>query len=483
MALAWCPAAASAQSYRIRVDASAQAVAFRGLVRDSIDASLAVPGANGGLQTIDGFAVRCGATGQCQFLRPGAVLHGLPMTTTSSLVLWGLGVEGLAFHATARVVADVGRDQVLPGTVPAGQLLEGYFEYRRAALVARAGRQLVSSRLEPIGFDGAQLRAHIKQASLDLTGYGGWGLGQAAVLAVTSPALNPLDEWRPRDRQWVAGSEASWVYKYADIRGEYRREVDPVEHAFVSERAALSATARIARVRVVAGADYNLAEGRPGSADLELTYTRPRYALSGGVRRYQPYFSLWTLWGAFSPVPYTAANASAQWQPASWLHVHARGERYQYANADISTALTPTLEDRGWRANTGATATVNTHWTLDGTYSLEHGPGASGRFADGTITYTPTSAYAFDVYGGTMARPLELRYYDATSRWIGARASWQVSTQQRLWSDVALVNDDRARPDAGASSMSQLRVRAGLSLAFGSKADRIPLPPAHPRGP
>ncbi len=181
-------------------------------------------------------------------------------------------------------------------------------------------------------------------------------------------------------------------------------------------------------------------------------------------------------------MPYYAVNASAQVRPVKWLSLQGRAERYRYDNAEISTALVPLLQDRGWRTSASATATVNSRWKIDGNYSLEYGPGAAGQFADGAITYTPGAPYLISVYGGSMARPLELRYYDATSRWIGGRAEWQHSAQQRLWADMAFVSDDRDRPDAGASSLSQVRLRGGLSLAFGSKADRVPLPPARRTG-
>ncbi len=480
--LAVWPVRGDAQDYHVRLDASAQSVFFRGLVRDSIASGLVLAGPSGGLQTPDGHAVRCPSSGQCIYLKPGAALHGLPLTTAASVVLWGLGVEGLSFHASGRVMADAGPDHVVPGTVPAGQFLEGYLELRRSILLLRAGRQLVSSRLEPIGFDGGEMRVRWEKASIDVTAYGGWGLGQAAVLPVTSPALNPLDEWRPRDRQLVAGAEAAWAREGVDARAEYRREIDPRDSYFVSERAALSVGARLARIRMVAGIDYNIAEASAGSADVEFTYRRPLFSVSAGARRYQPYFSLWTLWGAFSPVPYDAANASTEIRALRWLTIRARGERYQYASADVSTALVPQLRDRGWRTSTGVTATLTPKWTMDGTFSLENGPGASGRFVDGSVTFAPDSTTSLDFYGGTMARPLELRFYDANSRWIGARASHQISTQHRVWTDVAFVSDERDRPDAGAWNLAQLRVRGGMSMSFGSHADRTPLPPARRLG-
>lgn len=473
---------AAAQQYRVRVDARAQAVAFRALVADSIAVGLVVPAASGGMQTPDGFAVRCGVSDYCFFSRPGAIVRGVPVTASASVVLWGLGIEGLAFRSTARLVADLGRDHLWPGTDPSAQLIEGYFEYQRSSMTARAGRQLVASRLEPIGFDGAWMKVRWDSTALEFTGYGGWGLGQAAVLSVPSPALNPLDEWRPRDRQIVAGAEAAWLYRDVDVRAEYRREIDPLDNNFVSERTALSFGARAAAFRATGGMDYNIAEAQMGSADVTLTYLRPRYSVSGGARRYRPYFSLWTLWGAFSPVPYHAVNVSAQARPTNRVSLNARAERYRYENAHVSTALVPDLQDDGWRASAGATATLNPRWTLDGNYSLEHGPGASGRFSDGSVSYAPNEQYSFDVYGGTMARPLELRFYDATSRWVGARAEWQLNAQRRVWGDVALVDDGRTRPDAAESSLSQCRVRAGMSVSFGSGADRTPLPPARPLG-
>ena len=470
-----------AQSYRARIDARGQAVSFRGLIPDSVPVGLVVPGANGGFETGDGHAVRCGARDYCFFFRPGPVLRGVPVTTSASVVVWGLGVPGLTLRAAGRLVGDVGRDDVWPGTAPAAQLLDGYLEYERSAFVVRGGRQLVSSRLEPIGFDGAWLKYRFDDLALELVGYGGWGLGQSAALPVSSPALNPLDEWRPRDRQVLGGLEAAWLWRALDVRGEYRREVDPRGGHVVSERTGVSLGAPIGPVRASGGFDYNLAEGHVGSADVMLTYARPRYSVTGGARRYRPYFSLWTLWSAFSPVPYNGAHLSTDVRVSDRFTVHARGERYRYDDADVSTALVPQLEDDGWRATTGVTATVGTPWTVNANAGIERGPGASGRYADASIRWAPDVRYSVDVYGGAVGRPLELRYYDATSRWIGGRAETLLGAQQRLWTDVAVVRDVRDRPDASGTSMNQVRVRAGVSVSFGTAADRVPLPPGRPR--
>ena len=59
-ALLLSPALATAQDYRIRLDAQAQSVWFRGLKSDSILFTDAVP-VNDAFETPDGRAVRCGA--------------------------------------------------------------------------------------------------------------------------------------------------------------------------------------------------------------------------------------------------------------------------------------------------------------------------------------------------------------------------------------------------------------------------------------
>jgi len=478
--LATWTASAAAQNYRVRVDARAQAVSFRGLTSDSILATSVVTSPSGGPETSDGFAVRCSGGDYCFFYRPGPELRGVPVTTSASVILWGLGVQGLTLHATGRLLADFGPDNVWPGTEPPVQFLEGFLEYQRGSLVARGGRQLVASRLEPMGFDGAWAKYRWNEASLELTAYGGAGLARAAALPVSSPALNPLDEWRPRERQIVAGAEAAWFFRSADIRGEYRREIDPKDKNIVSERTALSFGAPAGPLRATGGLDYNIAEGHLGNADVTLTYVRPRFALSGGARRYRPYFSLWTLWSAFSPVPHNGINASAEVRATNRLSLRARGEAYQYEDAGVSTALVGALEDRGWRATTGATATLNSRWTVNADAGWEHGPGASSRFADGELKWAPNERFAFDLYGGAVARPLELRYYDATSNWIGGRAEVSLGTQYRVWGDAAYVDDARDRPDAGSSSLTQFRLRTGLVLTFGSAADHRRLPPARP---
>src|SRR6478736_3117968 len=97
----------TAQDYRVRLDAQAQSVWFHGLVTDSVLATAAIPVGNG-FVTADGHALRCSASDYCYFMQAGPALHGVPVTTSASVMMWGFGVEGLSFHGTGRLLGDLG---------------------------------------------------------------------------------------------------------------------------------------------------------------------------------------------------------------------------------------------------------------------------------------------------------------------------------------------------------------------------------------
>jgi hypothetical protein len=149
------PGTIAAQGYRLRLDSRFQSVAFRGLQLDSILASATVPGPNGGPETPDGYAVNCEAgDAYCTYFRAGRRRVGAPLVTTADATAWGFGLRGLSAHATARLGVDLSSDKVWPGVEPAAQLVAGYLEFAAERVTARAGRQILASRLGTTGFDG-----------------------------------------------------------------------------------------------------------------------------------------------------------------------------------------------------------------------------------------------------------------------------------------------------------------------------------------
>jgi hypothetical protein len=473
------PAASAAQGYRIRVDTRWQSVAYRGVALDSIPTTDTVSSAVSGPASPDGFAVRCQAGAAfCTFFRPGTIRRGGPVTTTLDLTLWGFGVTGLSIRASGRGGFDIGSMEVWPGTEPAVQLLEGYAEYAMPRVTARLGRQVIASRLGISGFDGAALSVRPVRMRIELQAYGGWGLAQGAALPVTSPALNPLDDFQPRQRQLLAGFAAGWTSATTDARVEYQREVDPQANKFVSERIALDGALRLAAaVRVAGGAEYDMAAGWWGSADATAAYVTPRLRSTLGLKRYRPHFDLWTIWGAFSPVPYHSVQTSVAFAATSRIEIRGRYERYRFAEAEAETPLLTVKRD-GWRVELGGTVTPWPEWTLDAGYQREFGPGAGVGGTAASLTYEPSRRFRATVLASAVARPLEFRFNDAVVRTYGVDAQYLPSDRLRIGLALQRYAASHDRPDAAAFDWRQFRASLRVALAFGNGDDLPGLPPA-----
>ena len=480
------PGAARAQGYRLRVETRLQAAAFRGVTLDSVAVGDTVAGPSGGPYTTDGFAVNCvGSDPYCRFFRPGPAVHSAPITTTAALTLWGLGVPGLSFRATGRAAGDLSSADNWPGTDSHVQLLEGYADYSTEHVSAQLGRQALPTRFGFTGFDGGRVTFRTGEQGLELSGYGGWGLARGVALPVTSPALNPLGDFQPQRRQLVAGAGAGWSTSLVAARLDYQREVDPRVDYFVSERVGAAAAVRPRPGwSVTGGADYDLAAGWWGSAEATLGYAAPsgRVAATVGARRYRPHFDLWTIWGAFSPVPYRAGQASLSVVPLERWRLRVRGERYEYDNSETATPLV-SFETSGWRFSWGATYTASPAWTLDGGYHAEFGPGASTRGFEGSVSYAAGERLALVLTAATLDRPLEFRYDDASLDVYGVQALYRPSSRAMFQLDASRYAESRRRPDAAAFDWDQLRCSARVVLLFGSAADLTTLPPAVRRMP
>lgn len=467
------------QGYRMRIDTRLQAVAYRGLTPDSVALADVVAGANGGLESPDGFAVRC-RTGRtmCAFFRPGPVRRGGPLVTTLDLSVWGLGLPGLRVRAKARATAEFGETGLWPGMDPAVQLLEGYAEYATSFVSAQLGRTHELSRLGFTAFDGARIELRPLGRRLSVFGYGGWGLGRGVPLPVTSPDLNPLDDFQPRDRQLVGGAGLGWSLSRADGRVVYQREVDPAADAFVSERIAFDGSVTPVRgVTLSGGADYDIAAGLWGTADATVAYARGAVYAAVGGRRYRPFFDLWTIWGAFSPVPYSAAFGSGAVSPVAGLELRGRAEAYWFDDAAAATPLAR-AEDDGWRWSLTARLTRLPSWTFDAGYHVETGPGAASLGFAGGATFQPDPALAVTGHVSRLRRPLEYRFSDSEVWSFGLRLDYQPAAELRLNAEARVYDESRRRDDAGRVDWDQLRVNFGATIALGSAIGSRSLHPA-----
>jgi hypothetical protein len=400
------------------------------------------------------------------------------MVSSADLTLWGLGVRGLSLRMNGRVGVDLGDSEVWPGTEPAVQLLEAYGEYAHRLFTVRGGRQLLVNRLGIVGFDGGRGIAKASRFGLEAELYGGLGLARATAIPVSNPVLNPLDDFQPRSRQILAGAALGWSHRVADLRLDYQREVDRDTRNFVSERAAFSLDFRpVQRWSLTAGADYDLANTWFGNADLTVRYTAPWITAIGGVRQYRPHFDLWTIWGAFSPVPYHAVNAAVWLRPAPRVELRGKWERYAFSETETETPLAP-VDDDGWRLGVGITYRPTSAWSLDGGYHEEYGPGASSHGFEGSVSFLPVARLSLTAYGSTLERPLEFRFQEASVDGFGLDAEWSPTDQLRVALGVAHYAEDRNRPDAAALDWDQTRLHARVTLLLRSDTDAVPLPPA-----
>ena len=95
------------------------------------------------------------------------------------------------------------------------------------------------------------------------------------------------------------------------------------------------------------------------------------------ARHYQPYFELWTIWGAFSPVGYDEASLSGLWvDPSQRLTLHLSGGRRSYGDVTGGMASLPLRSD-GWRIAADAMLRPAADWTISGGYTADVGFGSS----------------------------------------------------------------------------------------------------------
>ena len=479
LALGALTSRAGGQQYRLRLDTRVQSVSFRGVSLDSVPASQTVVAPGGGRETSDGFAVSCGpAASFCFFFRPGPTQSARPAVSSASATIWDLGLPGLSLKADARLAVDLGDADVWPGTEPAVQLLEGYAEYAAERLTGRLGRQVYTSRLGFTGFDGARLTGRIVPGRVEADGYLGWGMGRGSALPVTSDALNPLDDFQPRQRQLVAGAAVGWNHPLGSTRLEYQREVDPRSDYFVSERAALATTVRLpSRFVLDGGVEYDMAQAEWGSADASIRFSDRTLTASAGFKRYRPHFELWTIWGAFSPVGYSGINGSISVVPIRGLSLRARGSRFWFEESDTETPLV-SVEDRGWQLSFGATYSLSPALAVSADQATAFGPGGSYTSFEGEISWLPYSLLTLSAQAGRLNRPLEFRFDEATLYHVGVQAEWRLSDRWKANLGASRFMEERDRPDAAAFDWDQTRIVAGLSVMLGWEEGQVPLPPA-----
>jgi hypothetical protein len=468
---------AAGPGWSLRLQSRFQMVGFRGATLDSIAREQVVSDPEGRLFTPEGFAVHCPpGPGSCTFYRPGRLREARPVHSTLRFAAWSLGVPGLSIRGSAQLATDLG-PETWPETEPELRLLEGSAEWTRGFVTLRAGRLYETGRLAFQGYDGGSAETRFLDGRARAAVFGGFGLARASPLPATDPALDPLDEFLPKRRQHVAGGRAQWSSTATDARVAYLREVDPRAGDFVSERIDGDFGLSWRSLSLEVGGEYDLAFGEWGSADSELRCAlEKRLRVAVGAQRYAPRFDLWTIWGAFSPVPYEALYGGVTISPRRRLDFEIRAKRWTFADTGANAPLSRT-EDRGrrWELRGGWSADP---WTIRASAVHEIGPGAGLRSASGEIDWRASEILELGLRGGILERPLEFRFDDAELWSIAGRLSWELAKTSRIEVEVLHVDELRDRPDAASFDWAQTRVALAFTIDLDSGLAGPSVPPS-----
>ena len=474
---------ASAQGFRGSFDMRGESVATRGWLLDSIPRSEVVVGDGGGLYSATGYAVACSAPNWCYFYAAGPRVQYAPLVFTTDVTAWGLGTAGLSAHLNFRMNANAG-EEAFAATTPAFQFWEGYLSYQHDWFAVLAGRQTITTRLGFAGFDGGRATVRYRKYGLEATGYAGLGLARSSSVGVNDPVTAPLGDFIPGERNLIGGVLVGFVGGPVEAQAQWQRQVDRSTDYLMSDFLSGSAVIRpVPRVAVAGWLEYDLAQGWVGSADAEVRFTAPRVSATAGYRRYMPRFDLWSIWPAFSPVPWNGVQASAIVSATRWLELRGRIQWQEYeipARRPRSAVLHRRArcgppEPRSRRCPAGRLTPAGCTRGTSAPWQRGETPRSAGtrstRWCSGCTVPTASARWYTDLM-------------TATSPGQGLDVSLRTTQQVLVGASIVYVNENRKRPDAAAFDWNQARISAYVTYVFSAGgADRTGLPDAVKRMP
>jgi hypothetical protein len=382
--------AASGQGVRINGVTTGRFVDLRPFVYDSVPRTTVVDSSGLLFRTNTGLTVTC-VSGRafCRYLRSADRISTLPVTQDVEATAWGFGT-GLSAHAFVRAREALGDNpSEWPRADDRFDVLTAYLEADLDRWRARAGRQFENSALGFRNFDGVSATVRANPA-INAQAYAGWGLAQGLNEPITSQEIGRFDDLPPDSRAFVVGGSLRYrqsVRTSASV--EYRRDIRTDRASLYAERVALTASQLLGATSIDGVLVYDLASGVVNDGRV-----RGSLGLASGssvsveLRHYQPFFELWTIWGAFSPVGYDEARGTVAWSTArTGLSVEAFGGWRRYEEAHVAGFSPEPLRGNGW--NVGATVAWQAApaWSTMASFASEIGFGASRTDADASVVW------------------------------------------------------------------------------------------------
>ena len=471
----------TAQGARLTGSTVARYIELRPVVMDSVPRSAVVDSTGQLYQTADGLIVGCEpGRAFCSYVRSGEQIGSVPLTQDLQASGWGFG-QGVSAYAHVRLRTALGESGEARALWPRADdeidPLAVYVEVDRARVRARVGRQWVTSGLGYYNFDGASVVVR-PWGDVSVDFYGGWSLARGLNEPRTGGAIAAVEDIVPDERAYLVGAEVRVRPARRWAAGAlYQREIMTTREALYTERVALDGHLLFPRGSVDAQLESDLATGTLNElwvrGSVQVT---PLLGLRGDIRRYEPFFELWTIWGAFDPVGFDEVRIAAHWQRDAQLSAGMSGgyRRYQETNAGLQ--FLP-LRDDGWRVATDVTWRPRPRWLAHGGVAADVGFGATRTDADVGVRWESARV---DLGLRATAFQSVFEFRVGTGRVIGAGLDGAI----RLGDDLRVIADlaayhhsDRNQESGAAPSADWSQLRGALRLQW--SVGRDPGVPPH----
>ena len=437
---------------------------IRELVLDSVP-SQQVPGEGVQRTLPDGTAATCGDL-QCQFYRSGPEVSVIPILQDLELNLW-TGVTGLRAYAHVRARSPQGDRELWPRSSESFEALTAYVEYARSFYRVQAGRMWKTTALGFYNYDGGSLALRLPaRLSVDL--FGGLSLIRGLNQRPNTDLISSVESLEPRFDTYLGGVHARWRPGSAfSAAFTYQREGTRADNLY-SERVAGSARLLLGPATLEGELKYDMA-GRV----TNLARARVSTRLGGGVRgsvevrTYQPFFQLWTIWGAFSPVGFDEVTGRLDWMSSSGRfsgHGYASRRRYDDTSAEAPPGFD--IRDDAWRVGVGGRVGIQEDWIVSGEYRKDVSFGSTRNGGDLSVQKLIGDRGSLGLQGTAFETFSEFRV--GSGQVVGGGVAGQTPIGPATLQGSAMwyqhTNEDRP----GILDLNQTRLQLTLEIPIGS---------------
>lgn len=423
------------QTVRASGSTSLRYIEVRALARDSV-LSTETTGSQLLRQLPDGSVVRCiPGESYCHSVLAGDVISTVPVIHDLTVSAWGFG-RGLRVLSQFRGRSSFGATpDYWPRASNHLEVLALYGEMERDRLRVRAGRQWRVSGLGFYNFDGLSVALRPRAAAW-IEAYGGRSLSRGLNEGRTAGALESIEDLSLPNAGVLFGLQAKYRPSPALALGAaYQADVRGDRAGAYSELGVIDGVARIGRGSADASVEFDLA-GRALNHARLLLRAPPmgNIAPFAEVRRYHPYFELWTIWGAFSPVGFDEVRAGATWSRRDGRLI-ARGEVSYREYGDAGTDAPDDFSDTGWGVGSNMTWSPTEPWSAELSYRIEGGFGA-GRWDGQAVVRREAGEKSVALQAVAFQRLYEFRLGEGTVFGFGGEGAVPLSDRGRVFASI-----------------------------------------------